>query len=155
MSTFDKDLLRRLGDGEPIASVCQSAGWTTAQFESWWKQQTASRAARCDGQRAAKVSASVTIERDRLGIPHICAENHRDLFFAFGYAMAQDRLFQMDYLRRKGRGRLAEVLGKNGLASDLVARTVGLNRIATAEWEQLPAETRELHLRFSPEHRPG
>ena len=39
--------------------------------------------------------------------------------------MAQDRLFQLDYLRRKGLGRLAEVLGPEGLPLDLVARTVG------------------------------
>ena len=49
------------------------------------------------------------IQRDALGIPHIHASSDDDLFFAFGYAMAQDRLFQLDYLRRRGSGRLAEV----------------------------------------------
>jgi len=48
------------------------------------------------------VRTEATIERDRWGIPHIFADNQHDLWFAFGFAMAQDRLFQMDYLRRKG-----------------------------------------------------
>jgi hypothetical protein len=57
----------------------------------------------------------VSIERDRWGIPHIVARRRDDLWLGFGYAMAQDRLFQMDYLRRKGLGRLAEVLGPGSL----------------------------------------
>jgi penicillin amidase len=149
MNSLDKELLRRLGSGESIAAICQSAEWTASEFETWWKQETARRAPRYDGQRNAKINASTTIERDRLGIPHIFADDHRDLWFGFGYAMAQDRLFQMDYLRRKGLGRLAEVLGKDGLSSDLVARTVGLNRIAQAELPLLPAETREILQAFS------
>jgi len=43
----------------------------------------------------------VRIERDRWGIPHVFAANDSDLFFGFGYATAQDRLFQLDYLCRK------------------------------------------------------
>ena len=42
----------------------------------------------------------------------------------------KDRLFQLDYLRRKGHGRLAEILGEEGVQLDTIARTVGLNRIA-------------------------
>ncbi len=97
----------------------------------------------------AAVRAGVTIERDRWGIPHVFSERRDDLWFGFGYAMAQDRLFQMDYLRRKGMGRLAEVLGQAGLATDVVARTVGLNRIARDELERLPGETRVLLDAFS------
>jgi penicillin amidase len=66
------------------------------------------------------------------------------LFFGFGYAMASDRMFQMDYLRRKGRGQLAEVLGPEALGLDRLARTVGLGRIAEAEWKILDDETRAL-----------
>ena len=63
--------------------------------------------------------------------------------------MGQDRLFQLDWLRRKGAGRLAEILGEDGLSSDVLARTVGLNRIARAEWDRLPEETRRLLSAFS------
>src|SRR5262249_50101993 len=86
----------------------------------------------------------VQIDRDSRGIPHIHAGSDADLFFGFGYAMAADRLFQMDYLRRKGRGRLAEVLGPEALELDRLARTVGLGSIAEAEWETLDEETRTL-----------
>lgn len=149
MRVLERDLLQRLGAGETIDSVCQSAGWTRAEFDERWRSETASRVPRCDGQASVSVNAAVTIERDRWGIPHIFAENHRDLWFGFGYAMAQDRLFQMDYLRRKGLGRLAEVLGPEGVPLDLIARTVGLNRIAKAEWSRLPRETREFQQAFA------
>ena len=59
----------------------------------------------------------------------------------YGYAMAQDRLFQMDYLRRRALGRLAEVLGPEAFDYDLLVRTVGLHRIAAEETARLPAET--------------
>jgi penicillin G amidase len=138
------DILRRLGAGEAIDAICRRAGWTRADFDAWWRREAASRTPRADGQIAAGVGSEATIQRDRFGIPHIRAEGRQDLFFAFGFAMAQDRLFQLDYLRRKGHGRLAEVLGADGLPLDIVARTVGLNRIAEAEWSRLPAETRDV-----------
>lgn len=137
-----RDLLRRLGAGEAIDAICREMGWTRAEFDGWWQRESASRAPRCGGQVITGVHTVATIERDRWGVPHIFADNRRDLWFAFGFAMAHDRLFQMDYLRRKGLGRLAEVLGEDGLPLDIVARTVGLNRIAEAEWSRLPSETR-------------
>ena len=139
-----RDILRRIGAGEAIDAICQTVGWTRADFDLWWRREAASRAPRCAGHAMTKVRANATIERDRWGIPHIFADNVRDLWFAFGFAMAQDRLFQMDYLRRKGLGRLAEVLGTDGLPLDIVARTVGLNRIAEAEWSRLESETRDV-----------
>ncbi len=97
----------------------------------------------------APVSRPVEIERDKFGIPHIYATSDADLFIALGYAMAQDRLFQLDWLRRKGAGRLAEIVGNDGLEQDVLARTVGLNRIARAEWDRLPAETQSVLTAFS------
>jgi penicillin amidase len=57
------------------------------------------------------VKAPVTVARDKFGIAHIRAENAEDLFFAAGYAMAQDRFMMMDLLRRAASGRLSELLG--------------------------------------------
>src|SRR6266496_2686217 len=102
MLSMKRDVLRRLGAGEAIDAVCQGAGWSRAELDSWWQRETASRAPRCAGQVVTGVGTNATIERDRWGIPHIFAESQHDLWFAFGFAMAQDRLFQMDYLRRKG-----------------------------------------------------
>src|SRR5262245_51002630 len=149
MQLSSSDLLARLGAGESIAALCQAAGITRAEFDSWWKREAASRVPPCSGSKRAAVDRAVRIQRDEWGIPHIFAESDDDLFFAFGYATAQDRLFQLDYLRRRALGRLSEVLGPEGLEADLVARTVGLHLIADAEWEHMPEETRRLAMAYS------
>ena len=56
------------------------------------------------------LSAPVEVIRDKWGVPHIFAQDKNDLFCAIGYVMAQDRLFQMDFIRRVGTGSLAEIL---------------------------------------------
>ena len=66
--------------------------------------------------------AGVTITRDAYGVPNVRAGNDRDLWKGVGYAMAQDRLVQLELFRRATQGRLAEVLGKSRLESDVVAR---------------------------------
>lgn len=70
----------------------------------------------------------VEIARDRWGVPHICAANLDDLFFAQGFVQASERLFQMDLAYRLSAGRLAEALGELVLPMDRFARTVGWNR---------------------------
>ncbi len=149
MKTSSVDLLKGLGAGESISSLCGRSGLSRAQFDEWWRAQSRARVPEHEGRLRAGVSAETRIERNRWGVPHVQAQNDEDLFFAFGYAMAYDRLFQLDYLRRRGHGRLSEVLGADGLELDTIARTVGLNRIARAEWESTPDETRALVQRFS------
>lgn len=164
MNNPDKALLRRLGAGEPISSICAAAGFSPGEFDTWWKAQTRARIPAAKGLRQANVVGPVRIVRDCWSIPHIHAESDLDLFFGFGYAMAQDRLFQLDFLRRKGAGRLAEILGPEGtdldvlartvgfrniLELDVLARTVGIRRIALAEWERLPQETRTVLQAFT------
>ena len=120
------DRLRRLGAGESIPSLCKTSGMSRQQFEDWWRDEIRSRVPEMEGRHELAVTRPVQIERDCWGIPHISAEDDQDLFFGYGFAMAQDRLFQLDYLRRKGQGRLAEILGPDGVESDLLVRTVGL-----------------------------
>ncbi len=74
----------------------------------------------------------VEIVRDQWGIPHIYAVTEDDLFFAQGYTMAQDRLFQMDLYRRLGMGRTAEIVGPRGLPYDRFAHAFGWPRAAAA-----------------------
>ena len=69
----------------------------------------------------AGLQAPVEVVRDEFGIPHIYAQNVDDLFFAQGYVMAQDRLWQMEMWRRWREGRLAEIFGPE--AFDYDART--------------------------------
>ena len=149
MKISDSELLARLGSGESIDTACNAAGITREEFDDWWRGQLAARSTPPGDTTAAALHSEVRIERDNLGIPHIYAENDADLFFGFGFAMAEDRLFQMDYLRRKGLGRLAEILGPDGVPFDTIARTVGLHRIAASESEQLSPEVQTLLSAFS------
>src|SRR6266568_4191783 len=64
----------------------------------------------------------VNVLRDRWGVAHIYAQNQHDLFFAQGFVVAQDRLFQMELWKRSGEGRLAEILGAAALSRDVNAR---------------------------------
>ena len=144
-----KELLRRLGAGESIQAVCAAGGLSRAEFDSWWQAETRARVPGQGGRQRVAVNGVVRIDRNRWGIPRVSADTDEDLFFGFGYAMAQDRLFQLDYLRRKATGRLSEILGSDGLDLDIVARTLDIRRIAEAEWRQTPDETRRLVTAFS------
>ncbi|MGQ0568118.1 MAG: penicillin acylase family protein [Armatimonadota bacterium] len=149
MRLSSTEILRRLGAGVSIASICADAALTRAAFDEWWTAELASRVSPTSGTLPGPWPGSVEILRDRWGIPHIVSRTDEALFFGFGFAMAQDRLWQMDYLRRRALGRLAEILGPEGLSLDIVARTVGIPRIARAHLEQLPTETLTLLERVS------
>lgn len=88
------------------------------------------------------LSAPVEVVRDRWGVPHLYAQNERDLFFAQGYVHAQDRLWQMLFNRVVGAGRLSEHFGPGTLPTDRYLRTLGLRRLAARDLERLTPETR-------------
>src|SRR5450432_2802790 len=93
------------------------------------------------GQIAAPISAEARIARDALGVPHIEAASWEDAIFLEGYAMAQDRLWQMDGMRRRASGELAEIAGQVAVESDREARRMNLRRIAEVQERSLqPAE---------------
>lgn len=144
MQLSSQTILQKLGAGASIAAICAEAGVTQEQFLLWWQAECAARVPTMNGALLASVTSAVEIVRDPIGIPHIFADNDHDLFLGLGVAMAQDRLWQLDYLRRKANGRLAEILGAEALPLDILARTIGLNRIAAAEVARLPAETLQL-----------
>ena len=121
-------------------------------------------------------SAPVTVRRDAHGVPHIEAASQSDLFVAQGYVTAQDRLWQMDALRRNANGELAEVFGSSLLAHDKAQRVFqfrvtaeriyanqspvyrarlddyarGVNLFIAQHADSLPAEFRLLHYRPKP-----
>ena len=64
----------------------------------------------------------VTIERDDWGVPTVRGQNDDDVWFGVGYAVAQDRLFQMELFRRATQGRLSEIVGRGYLEDDIIAR---------------------------------
>jgi penicillin G amidase len=98
--------------------------------------------------KLAGLKAPVTISRDSWGVAYITAGNLEDAIFAQGYTLAQDRLWQMDLLRRAASGELSEVLGPGNkdeqLELDKLYRSIGLRRIAAISLERLPEDLRRL-----------
>jgi penicillin amidase len=91
-----------------------------------------------DGElRVPGLAEPVTILRDRWAIPHIRAASLLDALFAQGFVHAQDRLWQMEFQRRLGAGRLAEILGPAAVATDRFMRTLGFYRLAEASLAHL------------------
>ena len=98
---------------------------------------------RLDGPvRVPGLSAPVKVIRDEHGVPTIDAANLEDLFFAQGYVTAQDRLWQMDAMRRFAAGELAEVLGPSQLQHDREQRILGLRDVARRSLQQYSARDR-------------
>ncbi|WP_160288744.1 penicillin acylase family protein [Pseudomonas knackmussii] len=86
-----------------------------------------------DGQAALPgLQAAVDVRYDERGVPHISAQNETDMYRALGYVQAQDRLFQMEMLRRLARGELAEVLGPKLIDTDRLFRTLRLRERAAS-----------------------
>ncbi len=93
---------------------------------------------------SAPVSGKVEVLRDRAGVPHVYASSTADVYFGLGFAMAQDRLWQMDRLRRRALGRQAEILGEAYVQSDLMHHAVGIPAIAEREVERTDEQTRTI-----------
>jgi len=90
-------------------------------------------------------SEQVRIYRDEWGIPHIFARTNQGLFEAYGYVVAEDRLWQLELNRRAARGRLAEVFGPGYLNADKYARTVGYTDAELdAQFALLSAEDQQI-----------
>jgi penicillin G amidase len=98
---------------------------------------------RMDGTvQVSGVTGPVDIIRDADAVPHIFASTKPDVLFGLGYVHAQDRLWQMEFQRRIGHGRLAEIFGEVTLPQDRFLRTVGFGRAARSAWDRLPADAR-------------
>ena len=92
----------------------------------------------------ARLNGPVDIYRDGIGIPHIYATTTYDLFFTQGYVHAQERLWQMDFWRHIGSGRISEMFGKNQLDTDKFLRTLGWRQIAEQEYAELNPEAKAI-----------
>ena len=89
------------------------------------------------------IDAPVEIIHDGNAIPHIVASSSDDAYRALGFVHARDRLFQMDFMRRLGAGRLSEVTGRPTLRLDKTMRTLGLYRLAEETVKRLPPDARQ------------
>lgn len=89
-------------------------------------------------------AGTVTIRRDAFGVPHVYAKSEFGLFYGYGYAVAQDRLFQMEMARRSTQGLVAEVLGDKFLAFDKATRANYWPASIRAQIERLPKADRDI-----------
>ena len=90
------------------------------------------------------LNAPLTIRRDNFGVAHIEAATEHDAWFGQGFVSAQDRLWQMEYDRRRSVGRWAEAAGTSGLPADRLARRLGIEAAAKADLEVMAAEVRAM-----------
>jgi penicillin amidase len=114
-----------------------------AVFSPSWVRRTAMKSfPSTEGEiKLEGLDGDVDVYRDPMGVPHIYATTQHDLFFTQGYIHAQDRFWQMDFWRHQGAGRLSELLGSNLVETDQFLRTLGWERVARKELEDLDAES--------------
>src|SRR5580692_3629785 len=111
-------------------------------FDYWFYRAVQSSAPQRDGTlHLSGLAAPVTITYDARGVPNISAFNLPDLFFAQGYVTAQDRLWQMDMLRRYTSGDLAVILGREYIKFDRENRILGLREVAEKAAAQMDPQT--------------
>src|SRR5271170_6686203 len=112
-------------------------------LSGWWMLHRA--LPQLDGALALPgLHAPVDVERDALGVPHIRAHSLDDLLLAQGYVVAQDRLWQMDLLRRAAAGELSEIFGDVAFQHDVESRTLGFAQAADAAVAAMPPERRAM-----------
>jgi penicillin G amidase len=135
-----------------VAAACAGLAGCTALFlKKAWPQTQGTVG-------GLPVSAPVEIARDANGIVHITASTEHDAYVAQGFVHAQDRLWQMESIRRLTEGRLAEVAGEQAVAMDWLSRAVGLSDLrrrafagtspAGREWLAAYAEGVNAYLRM-------
>jgi penicillin amidase len=109
----------------------------------WLRSAAKAALPQLDGDvHLAGLSAPVIIRRDAHGVPHIDAATQDDMLVAQGYVTAQDRLWQMDSLRRSANGELAEILGPAPLKHDKTQRVLEIRLTAQRIYGHLPATDR-------------
>jgi penicillin amidase len=121
------------------------AGGGILYARHWVRAAVANSLPQIDGSLSLSgLSAPVSVQRDAHGVPHIHAQSVDDLVYAQGFVTAQDRLFQMDTLRRHAAGELAAILGPSLIPHDKLQRTLQIRAAADRAVQQLPAD--QLHL---------
>jgi len=113
----------------PVALILAAAAFIAGRY--WTRHALRASLPQIDGTLSIPgLSAPVTIQRDAHGVPHIHAATLDDLIVAQGFVTAQDRLWQMDMLRRHAAGELAEILGPALVPHDRAQRTLQVRAAA-------------------------
>jgi penicillin amidase len=133
-----------------LASVLSVLVLLVALVAGWFYFQLRASLPQLDGSAAlAGLGAPVTVTRDALGVPTIRAVNRADGARALGYLHAQDRFFQMDLVRRRGAGELAELFGPVALPLDRNTRRHGFRALAERVFRDLTPVERALLLSYT------
>lgn len=125
-----------------VLSLSLSSLWPAHVRVSAQQQQPSAATTKQVSVSLKGLRERVTVRRDERGIPYIEAATDTDLYFAQGYVVASDRLWQMDLARRTARGELSEIFGTLALQQDKIHRTYNFAGVAEAEIARLPAEER-------------
>ena len=144
MPLSPQQLITALAAGQGLAEIARAADVPIAEAQRLWDDLCRQRIPPASDTLTGAVSAPVEIIRDSYGVPHVYARTERDLFFGLGYAMAQDRLWLMDYMRRKATGRLAELLGPDYVDQDLAFRILDFPTICARNYALLADRWRQL-----------
>jgi penicillin G amidase len=111
----------------------------------WLRHAMYAQLPQLDGERRTiAVTQPVTVQRDHQGVPHISAASLDDLVAAQGYVTAQDRLWQMDMMRRVASGEIAEVLGSKFVEHDRAQRILEFRQTAERLTASLSPQDRQL-----------
>ena len=92
------------------------------------------------------ISNEITVSFDEVGVPHIKAMNEKDAYVALGYVHAQDRLWQMELMRRIAAGRLSEIFGKELIRVDKFFSGLGIEETAQKSIEKLDKNSKSYQL---------
>jgi len=144
MPLDDAALLRALRGTKTVEEICRSIGASAADFASARDAFLRREGTVTDRSISGAVTGRVEIKRDRAGVPHVFAGATPDLFLGLGVAMAEDRLWQMDRLRRRALGRQAEIMGPAYVGSDIAHLTVGIDRISADDAAAMDGATQRL-----------
>jgi penicillin amidase len=136
MSEIQKTIIDLLKGSTTPDAASESLGLTRSQLSDRKRRYLRRKLPKISGNiRESGLDGPVEILRDSWGVAHVEANCVADGFFGLGFAMAQDRLWQLDHMRRLACGRLSEVLGESYLDQDRLHRKIGLKRSADAAVE--------------------
>lgn len=113
-------------------------GWVSVYLYLYWTAPKYTGELQLQG-----LKEPVEVYYDEVGIPHVYAKNEEDAYFALGYIHAQERLFQMEMMRRVASGRLAEILGKDFIETDKFMRGIGISQYAEECEQKYMKENKE------------
>ncbi len=134
---------RRFGAGRTLAFLLITVLIVILGVLGWAYFITRSALPQLDGTlKLSGLSGRVTVVRDEHGVPTIQAASLEDLFFAQGFITAQDRMWQMDVMRRFAAGEISEILGGEFLQHDREQRILGLRVAARKALEVSSAQNR-------------